>query len=163
MKFSSKKPREKNPDDSLFGLLAAYKANNTYFRIIVNEEKKIALFSMTDNPKYFPVLSGNEAFEGYRLMKRSELNLMKHSVKYLSPQHIVRFYGDTLGLKITTRNGKISNNLDNAKRIYSLEVKLSQCQNIVQMVKKIIQLTPQKKYEIIERYLANTMKSEVQE
>jgi hypothetical protein len=163
MKFSSKKPVEKKPDDSLFGLLAAYKANNTYFRILINEEKKVVLLSITDNPKYFPVVSGNETYEGFRLMKRSEMSLIKHSVKYLSPMHIIAFYGDSLGLKITSRTGKITNDLDNAKRIYHLEAKLSQCPNIVQAVKKIIHLTPQKKYEIIEKYLANSMKSEVQE
>ena len=163
MRLSSKKTGEKKPDDSLFGLLAAYKANNTYFRILINEEKKVVLLSITDNPKYFPAISGNETYEGFRLLKRSEMNLIKHSVKYLSPLHIIEFYGDTLGLKITSRTGKIVNNLASDKKIYHLETKLSQCPNIIQTVKKIIHLTPQKKYEIIEKYLANSMKSEVQE
>jgi hypothetical protein len=163
MKIASKKQREKEPNDSLFGLLAAYKANNTYFRIFINEERKALQFSMTDNPKFFPAISGNDKFEGFRIMKRSEMNLIKLSVKYLSPLHILEFYGDTLGLKIAPRSGKVSNNLDSPERIYHLEARMSQCPIIVQTVRKIIHLTPQKKYEIIEKYLANMMKSEVQE
>ena len=53
MKGAPKKIREREPDDSLFGLLAAYKIYNTYFRILSNEEKKIVILHMTENPEIF--------------------------------------------------------------------------------------------------------------
>ncbi|HEY1405531.1 MAG TPA: hypothetical protein VF857_02880, partial [Spirochaetota bacterium] len=89
MKITSKKVREREPDDSLFGLLAAYKASNTYFRIMVNEKRKQAIFQMTDNPRYFLTIEGNEKLEGFHALKRSEMSITKLSVKYLSPEHVL--------------------------------------------------------------------------
>ena len=44
MKITAKKIREREPDDSLFGLLAAYKSVNTYLRVMINEKKKQIIF-----------------------------------------------------------------------------------------------------------------------
>ena len=159
MKILPKKKREREPDDSLFGLLAAYKVNSTYVRIIVSEEQKKAVFQMTDNPRYFP-----EIPDAYRQLKRSEMNINKLFVKYLLPEHVLEYAGENMGMKLTVRTGKIGNYLaDKEKRYFQLEMPLRYLSSIVPAVKKLVTLTPQKKYEIVEKYLANTSKPEMQE
>lgn len=163
MKIASKKVREREPDDSLFGLLAAYKAVNTYLRVMVNEKKKQIIFMMTANPKYFPVIDGNADLEGFRMLKRAELNITKLSVKYLAPQHILEYAGDTIGLKLTTRSGRIVNSLRESGKLFLLETSMSQLSTLAATIKKIVALSPQKKYEIIEKYMVSTTKTEIEE
>lgn len=40
-----------NRDDSLFGLLASYKANSTYVRVIAYEDEQRIEVQITDNPR----------------------------------------------------------------------------------------------------------------
>jgi hypothetical protein len=166
MKVATKKIKERETDDSLFGLLAAYKTYNTYFRVFINEEKKQISFQMTDNPKYFvPVVAEDESErdDKFRMLKRSEMNLLKLCVKYLSPNHVLEFSGDSLGVKVTARNVRVANKLDSGARLFRIDAPVSQLAPLVSSLKKIIMLTPQKKYEIIEKYLANATKTEVEE
>jgi hypothetical protein len=163
MKITAKKTRDREPDDSLFGLLAAYKVINTYLRVFVNEKKKQITFMMTANPKFFPHTEGSADLEGFRVLKRSELNVTKLSVKYLAPEHILEYTGDTIGLKLTTRNGKIHNRLKDSDKLFTLETSLSQLPALALTIKKIVALSPQKKYEIIERYMVSATKTDVEE
>jgi hypothetical protein len=163
MKIATKKVKERDPDDSLFGLLTAYKANASYVRILVNEKAKKIILYLTDNPKYFPQSDGEE-FGGFRLISRSEMNINRLFIKYLSPEHIIDFSGQHLGLKLTPRTGRIHNFLaDKGKRYFQLEMSQRMLPSVVLMLRKLVSLTPQKKYEIIEKYLANTAKPETQE
>jgi hypothetical protein len=162
MKIAPKKIREREADDSLFGLLSAYKPVNTYFRIFVNESKKQILFEMTDNPKYFSALDGDE-LKGFRMFRRSEMGFTKMSVKYMSPEHILGYFGENLGVKVPHRGGKIANGLNDERRLYLLETSLAQSPALLTVIKKILLLSPQKKYEIIEKYLSSTMKPDIEE
>ena len=161
MKIITKKVKEREPDDSLFGLLAAYKANSTYIRVLVNEEQKSALFQMTDNPRFFPALG---QYEGFRQVSRSDMNVTRLFVKYLSPEHILDAMGETMGLKLTPKTGKVMNNLSyDYRRIFQLELPARFLPSLVTVVRKIVAMPPQKKYEIIEKYLANAAKPEMQD
>jgi hypothetical protein len=163
MKSSAQKTREKDQDDSLFGLLSAYKSFNTYIRILVNDEKKQVIFQMTDNPRHFQKPDEPEGSGSFRILKRSEMNITKLSIKYLAPSHILDFLGDSMGLRLTQRSIKVVNQLNGSERCYRLEVRVSQLQGLIQSVRKIVTLTPPKKYEIIEKYIANTTRPDVQE
>ena len=91
------------------------------------------------------------------------MNVQKLSVKYISPVHIIDYYGSAMGLRVTKRVGKIENHFQDEKKYYHIETSISQCSALVQTVKKIITLAPQKKYEIIEKYLSEMSKNDVQE
>lgn len=130
-------------------------------RILVSEELKKAVFQMTDNPRYFPAIPEEG---GFRQLKRSEMNINKLFIKYLLPEHVLEYAGENMGLKLTMRTGKMENFLaDRQKRYFQLELPLRLLSSIVPSVKKLVTLTPQKKYEIVEKYLANTSKPEMQE
>lgn len=163
MKIATKKIKERDPDDSLFGLLTAYKANSTYVRVLLNEETKKIVFQMTDNPRFFPSTEG-EAWEDFRQIKRSEMNVNRLFIKYLSPEHVIEFAGPNLGLKLTPRTGRIQNLLsDKSARCFQLEIPQRLLPSLVLSIRRLVSLTPQKKYEIIEKYLANTARPEAQD
>ena len=163
MKIATKKIKERDPDDSLFGLLTAYKTNSTYVRVLLNEETKKIVFQMTDNPRFFPSTQG-EAWEDFRPIKRSEMNVNRLFIKYLSPEHVVDFAGPSLGLKLTPRTGRIQNLLaDRSVRCFQLEIPQRLLPALVLSIRRLVSLTPQKKYEIIEKYLANTARPEAQD
>ena len=163
MKIATKKIKERDPDDSLFGLLTAYKVNATYVRVLINEKTKKIVFQMTANPRFFPAMNGEE-WEDYRQVKRSEMNINRLFIKYLSPEHVVDFAGPNLGLKLTPRTGKIRNLLgEKGSRYFQLEMPQRMLSSLVLAIRRFTSLTPQKKYEIIEKYLANTAKPEAQD
>lgn len=163
MKIATKKIKERDPDDSLFGLLTAYKTNSTYVRVLLNEETKKIVFQMTDNPRFFPPTEGEE-WEDFRPIKRSEMNVNRLFIKYLSPEHVVDFAGPSLGLKLTPRTGRIQNRLsDKSARCFQLEIPQRFLPALVLSIRRLVSLTPQKKYEIIEKYLANTARPEAQD
>lgn len=154
MKISRSKLNDEKgmKDDSLFGLLLSYKSYVTYFRILISEEKKRLSVQMTDNPKKWSLIS-EERFEDFYIMRRIKLGLTRLSVKYLTPEHIVRYMGSMLGIKQANRNIEVVNNLDK-DGYYILVVPLKMLPQVSQNIKKIINLSPQKKYEIIEKCLA---------
>jgi hypothetical protein len=139
----------KNEDETLFGLLSIYKIYNTYFRILINDENNNLLLQITGNPKKWPVI-GDDRYKGYRQLKRSELGITKLSVKYLSPEHLIEQLGAILGIKVPINEISIFNNLD-VDGFYSLELKSKYLQDIIPVIEKIIDLSPEKKYELLEK------------
>lgn len=148
-KVKDKTEIKKTEDDTLFGLLSVYKAFNTYFRILINDENKNLLLQITGNPKKWPSV-GDDRYKDYRLLKRSELGTTKLSVKYLSPEHLIEQLGPVLGIKVPINDISISNNLD-VDGFYSLELKAKYIQEIIQVIEKIIELSPERKYELLEK------------
>ena len=149
MRAEDKTNRKK--DDSLFGLLSSYKSNVTYMRILISEELKKIEIQMTDNPKNWETLS-TEAYKKYRVLRRLEAGLDKLSVKYIKPDHLVSVMGDTLNIKIPSEKIFVKDKLD-SKGLYHITTQLKYKNKIIQGVRKIINLSPQKKYEIIEKSL----------
>ncbi len=138
-------------DDTLFGLLSVYKAYSTYFRILISEENNIIL-QITSNPKKWPKI-GEKKIEGYRLLKRSEIGAVKLFVKYLAPKHLLDQFGPILGMKIPEHEVKINDSLD-SDGVYSLEIKSKFMHETISIIERIVDLSPQKKYELLEKSLS---------
>lgn len=155
MKFVIGKVKEqRETDDTLFGLLSQHKGHHTYVRILVNEKERRISLQFTDNPRHWGNIAGDR-YSGYRLLKRSELGVSKLSLKYITPQQVVTHFGPTLGIKLPMKRNEVLNMLDDPdKRYFCLDASMKYLQNIAISVKKIINMTPQKKYELIETYLA---------
>ncbi|MDY6934611.1 MAG: hypothetical protein SVZ03_10380 [Spirochaetota bacterium] len=154
MKTPQKKEKEnkKIKDDSLWGLLSPYKANHTYFRLLICEEEDNIVLQITDNPKNW-LNPMQDKYRSYKQLKRSEIDTVKLSTKYLLPRHLINQIGPTLGMKLPSDKCTIIDNIDE-DGCFNIEIPLEFMAEIVQNVKKIINLSPQKKYELLERYLA---------
>lgn len=146
---------KKRDDDSLFGLLSSYKASNTYFRVLVSESKNSIIIQITDNPKKWPLLK-DERFNDYTVLKRADLDLNKLFVKYLSPSHLIDQIGQNLGLKVPEDRAVVSNRLD-TEGYFSFETSLEYRKELIQNLSKLINLSPQKKYEILEKSLSQEL------
>jgi hypothetical protein len=154
MRTAGKKEKsiKKKEDDSLYGLLSSYKSSNTYFRVLVNKIQNKIIVQITDNPKKWPGLK-DENYNNYSILKRSDLNLNKFFVKYLSPVHLVDQTGQTLGMKLPEGEVIVTNLLD-VDGYFSLETKYKHLEEVIQNINKLINLSPQKKYEILEKSLS---------
>ncbi|SRR6056297_29278 len=139
-------------DDSLFGLLSMYKAYNTYIRLLVSEEEEKAVLQLTNNPGNWAKIP-DEKYEKYDEKKRIEMGVQKLFVKYLIPDFLVQNLGPLLGTKIPAQKANVTNNLD-GDGYFILEAPIQYLENMKQAVKRMVSLTPQKKYEIIEKCLA---------
>jgi hypothetical protein len=142
--------RQKN-DDSLFGLLAAYKTYVTYIRLLISEEEKKIVIQVTDNPgNWFK--STDESYKNYRVMRRLEIGATKLSIKYLLPEHIIKIIGPTLGIEVPLN---IINKIDQ-NGILSLEASIKNKNKILHALNRLLKSSPQKKYEILEKSMAES-------
>jgi len=141
----------KTTDDSLFGLLSSYKPHTAYFRILASTEEKRAVLLITDNPRCWLRLPA-ERYAAYASVRRQELGATKLSVKYLTAANIVRTFGPTLGVSLPKKKTTVVNELDQGG-CFLLEFPIDDLPLVLQAVRKIITLSPQRKYEIIETCL----------
>ncbi len=156
MKITKKKQRDdrRDEDDSLFGLLSSYKTLVTYFKVLTSDEDNKVVVQITDNPKTFSLIQ--EKYENYQEMRRLEIGTTKLSVKYLSPEYLIKYMGPMLGMKLNSKQVTVINNLDK-DGYFILEISLKFLPIVLQTIKRIINLTPQKKYEMLEKCLAETI------
>jgi hypothetical protein len=156
MKITKKKHREdrRDEDDSLFGLLSSYKTLVTYIRVLISDEDNKVVVQITDNPKTFSYIG--ERYENFREMRRLEIGTNKLSIKYLSPEYLIKYMGPMLGMKLDSKKVTVINNLDK-DGYFVLEISLKFLPVVLQNIKRIINLTPQKKYEILEKCLAENV------
>ena len=151
MKPMTKKSKNER-DDSLFGLLSLYKANNTYIKILVSdEEKKVAVF-LTNNPGNWENID-MEKYSEYRMLRRLEVGVEKLFLKYICPVHIIKIIGPLLGIKIPADKVDTINNIDEMG-YFIMEAPIKYKTKILMGIKKIINLNPHKKYEILEKCFA---------
>ncbi len=157
-RHSLKKAREmlKSGDDSLFGLLSSYKIYNTYFQVVVSKENDRIAVLIAGNPKSWENIP-LEKYKNYVRVRRLELGVNRLNIKYLSPQHIIMFYGPILGLKLPSNKVTFINNLDK-DGYFILETSLKYMPLVFQNLKRLINLPPQKKYEILEKFIAEAPK-----
>lgn len=142
--------KKESEDDSLFGLLASYKNLYSYIQVLESQEDIIAII-IARNPSSFDELIKTK-YQQYKPVRRIKMGVSRLFIKYISPEYIIKFYGPLLGLKIPENKVHIINNLENG--YFILEVPAHYKEQVVQCIKRIITLTPQKKYEIIEKSLA---------
>lgn len=136
-------------DDSLFGLLSSYKQFNTYVRVLVDEEKGVAAVVLSANPKFWQNLPA-EDYSSYRIMRRLELGVEKLSIKYILPQHLVKTMGPSAGINLSSDKYELENSLAE-NGYYIIKVPQKYFVKVLSGVKKMINLSPQKKYEILEK------------
>ncbi|MBN1498531.1 MAG: hypothetical protein JW982_00110 [Spirochaetes bacterium] len=153
MKYPGKKYHDQNEiDESLFGLLNAYKGFNTYIKLMVNDQKRRVMFMISDNPSAWSRISETE-IAGYTTVKRLKLQPRRMFVKFIGPEHIINYMGPTIGMKLPLKNVIIHDFLDDSqKRYFSIEVPQKHMLSMMNTFKKLIDLTPQRKYEIIENF-----------
>ncbi|MDA3899375.1 MAG: hypothetical protein PF637_02515 [Spirochaetes bacterium] len=139
--------------ESLNDLLLAYKHFNTYFEIFVNRKDKLLVLVMTDNPKYFTKIP-EETLANYRGMKRVEMNVKTLYTAYIAPEHILFAYGSTLGINFPLKQIEVYNNLNiDNQNFYLLKAPIRYLPDVIQAVKKILDMPPQLKYEFVEKFL----------
>lgn len=139
-------------DDSLFGLLLSYKSYNTYLRLLMNDEKSEMAVIITGNPASWKNIPADK-LEGFRPLKRLEIGTHKLFTKYILPEHLIRVYGPCAGINITSDKMQIENKLKEGG-YYMIITSAKQGPKIYSWVKKIVNLSPQRKYEIHEICIA---------
>jgi hypothetical protein len=150
MKFAGKIKSKK--DEYLFGLLSSHKMNNTYLKVLVSEdEKKISLL-VTGNPGNWKNIP-EEKYKNYRAVRRLEIGYPKLSVKFVSPEQLVRTMGPMLNIKVPVEKVVVSDMLESGGYL-SIDFPERYKKKVIAGVNKILGLSPQKKYEIIEKSLA---------
>ncbi len=138
-------------EDNLFGLLSSYKIFITYFRILVSSEENRISVQVTDNPKNWVNIDAKK-YISYSQLRRLEIGIDSLSVKYVSPLHLLKIIGPLMGLKIPGDRVVIYNELL-TKGFFIIETSLKYKNSVIQGIRKLINLPPQKKYEILEKCL----------
>jgi len=136
-------------DDSLFGLLSSYKQFNTYLKVLADDENGMAAVVLCSNPKFWKNIPADR-YSSYRNMTRLELGVDKLSIKYILPEHLVKIMGPAAGINLSSDKYELVNALaDNG--YYIINVSQRYMTKLVSGVKKMVNLSPQKKYEILEK------------
>ncbi len=156
MRMTMRKGKEarRPEDDSLFGLLSSYKVFNTYFRVLESPSEDKIVLQITDNPANWLKIP-KENYPGFKVLRRLEIGVQKLSVKYLAPDHLIKALGLMLGINLPFKKATVTNNIDR-DGYYILETSLKFKHELLYTLKKIITLSPQKKYEILEKCLSDT-------
>ena len=139
-------------DVSLYGLLSSYKSNCTYMQILVSESDDSVIAQLTDNPKNFQAQS-REKYKNYRTLTRLEIDTPRIFLKYLVPENLVAVLGPFLELNIPEDKVVITDSL-RKDGIYSIETNVKYKLKVIQGIRKILNMSPPKKCEILEKYLS---------
>ncbi|HOT45297.1 MAG TPA: hypothetical protein PLM53_10125 [Spirochaetota bacterium] len=150
------KPSAKNAtrvkDDSLYGLLSSHKASCTYLRVLVSEEDDSVILQLTGNPKNFNAIT-TERYKNYRVLRRLEIGASKQFLKYVAPENLIAVLGPMLELNIPPDRVVITDSLKK-DGIYALETSLKYKLKMTQGIRKILNMSPQKRYEVIEKFIS---------
>ncbi|HOW83044.1 MAG TPA: hypothetical protein PK573_10830 [Spirochaetota bacterium] len=138
-----------NRDDSLFGLLASYKANSTYVRVIVHEDEQRIEVQITDNPKNWKN-EWDSKDKKHRVLRRLEIGVNSLSIKYIAPEHLLKSMGPFFGFKLPADSAAVADQLHETG-IYCITSDLKYKFRVLQGVRKLINLKPHKKYELLEK------------
>jgi hypothetical protein len=136
-------------DDTLFGLLLSYKHYNTYIRVFINETEAAVAVILTGNPRFWANLPP-EFKAGYHSMKRLEIGAEKMFIKYILPEQLVKTAGVSAGINLSSDKIEFENRLDE-QGYYLIKTSTRYLNRVLSGVKKLLNLSPQKKYEILEK------------
>ncbi len=145
------KKKDSGEDDSLFGLLASYKNLYSYITVIESPEQDIIAIIIAKNPSSFDELVKSK-YQQFKPMRRIKIGVTRLFIKYITPEFIIKYFGPLLGIKVPENKVHIINNLESG--YFVLEIPGNYKEQVIQCIKRIVNLTPQKKYEIIEKSLA---------
>jgi len=139
-------------DDSLFGLLLSYKHYNTYVRVFLNEAEASVAVILTGNPRSWANIP-SEIKTTYLGMKRLEIGVEKMFIKYILPEHLVKTAGASAGINLSTDKIEVDNKLE-SQGYYLIKTSTRYLNRVLSGVKKLLNLSPQKKYEILEKCIS---------
>lgn len=139
-------------DDSLFGLLLSYKHYNTYVRVFLNEANASVAVILTGNPKFWANLPPEITSE-YHSMKRLDIGTEKMFIKYILPEHLIKTAGISAGINLSGDKLEVDNSLEE-KGYYLIKTSARYLNRVLSGVKKLLNLSPQKKYEILEKCIS---------
>mgnify|MGYP001179291626 FL=1 len=139
-------------DDTLFGLLSSYKSSHTYVRVLESVADDSIILQLTGNPGNYG-RGQQEKLKAYRMLRRLEIGIPKMSLKYLTPECIVSVLGPMVEINIPYEKAVIVDGL-HKDGIYTIEASLKYKTKMLQGVKKLLGLSRQKKYELLEKYLS---------
>lgn len=148
MKPVIKKGNERR-DDSLYGLLSLYKLNTTYFKVTVSEEDEMIALWVTDNPGRWSLVNDTR-YENHRELRRLEIGVSRLSLKYLHPEQIIRVRGPLLGIRLPSERTAVVDTYRKAG-ILIIETSLKHRKKLLQGLVSLVNLSPAKKFEIIEK------------
>jgi hypothetical protein len=146
------KSEQIHKDDSLFGLLLSYKLNNTYIKVLINEVESSVAVILTCNPKYWANIP-KEYTAGYRNMKRLEIGTDRLFIKYIRPEHLIETAGISAGINLSSDKLEADNRLEESG-YYIIRTSTRYLNRVLSGVKKLINLSAQKKYEILEKCIS---------
>ena len=142
-------PVTTNKDDNLFGLLLSYKSNNTYIRVVINEDNQTIELFITDNPKNWKNLH-DAKIKKIKILRRLEVGVNFLFIKYISPLHLIKSLGPLLGFNLPLDAVAVLDQLEE-KGVYCISTQLKYKFRVLQGVRKLINLKPHKKYELLEK------------
>lgn len=141
--------------EDLHGLLRFCKHKNTYFAVYVSKEQKKIVLVIADNPACFNSIPKDD-LQSYIKLSRSDMNIKKYFINYLDPEHIIYNYGQTLGIHFPLNNIVVKNLLsEKTKRYFLIEGPIKFLPDILTRLRELIEMKPQVKYEIIEKYIVS--------
>ena len=139
-------------DDSLFGLLLSYKHYNTYVRVFLNKADASVAVILTGNPKFWINLPP-EITIAYHSMKRLEIGVEKMFIKYILPEHLIKTAGVSAGINLSADKIEVENRLEE-QGYYLIKTSTRYLNRVLSGVKKLLNLSSQKKYEILEKCIS---------
>lgn len=150
MKISTKKGIV-DKDDSMYGVLLPYRKFSTYIEVLEAVDGEEIVLVITNNPKHFVQI--REIYEGYSVLRRIEMDAIKKFIKFLEPIHLLYQYGNTLGVKLPESKCLVKDFLNKkGNGYYALETSKVYKEKIIKVVNKLLKITPQKKYSILDNY-----------
>jgi hypothetical protein len=152
------KIKKSRKDEYLFGLLSSHKMNNTYLRVLVSEDEKTISLLVTGNPKNWKNIL-EDKYKTFRAVRRLDIGYPKLSVKFISPEQLVSTMGPLLNIKVPVEKVVISDMLE-SEGYLSIDFPVRYQKKLIAGVNKILGLSPQKKYEIIEKSLAESQEED---
>ena len=151
MKLQAKKIKDSN-EENLYGLLSSFKSMNTYVRILESEKNSSIVVQLTDNPGNWANIPVDK-YKDYKILRRLEVGVDKMSMKYLKPRNIFEIIGPKFGIPVQPDKIITINKADDGG-YFILETNIKYKEKVLEGVKKILNLKPQRKYEILEKSLA---------
>jgi len=92
----------------------------------------------------------DEHLARHRVLRRLELGVVRSSIKYIGPDDLVEYYGPLLGIHLADGRMTVLSTMKKSG-IHSVETSLRYRAKIITAVKKLMNLSPQKKCEILEK------------
>ena len=139
---------KKTSNETFFGLLQAYKSNTTYIRILESSENDCISVQISDNPGKWKNIT-EEKYKSFRALSRMEMGVAKLLIKFLTPAQLIEIRGPLFGIRVPIKECNIFANV-NDEDIYIIETTLYHKERILNGIKNLLALSPQKKLEIIE-------------